>query len=346
MNHKTIYVKTTGTCNLDCSHCFTNGKTGDKTQFDPGNTALWVQDFITTHGPDNHYHLEFHGGEPFLTPLWKLEQMAEAFVGRDNVSMCANSNLTFRITDDLIEFIKKYFHSNIGTSWDHWIRWTTDKQRALWKSNLELLSSHDIHIGLKVSVSKQLVDHSVDWFLDQMESFAVDEVSLERLTMDGNALQNTDVFPDNEAQDNWYLELYKRYKARNGRVKISTLDTIEAKLKYGMVKVDTNCRNCEQNLVTINSDGSLGGCPNVATARNHAHLNDGVQEFLISNGRLNEIATELTWPDECIGCDVFDLCGGDCHRLPWKDGRCGGLKNTLRHMSGRSTDTNLILRVK
>jgi hypothetical protein len=42
---------------------------------------------------------------------------------------------------------------------------------------------------------------------------------------------------------------------------------------------------------------------------------------------------------------VNDLCGGDCHRLPWQGDRCGGLKNTLRHLSGRSQQTNLILKV-
>ncbi|MCY1272366.1 anaerobic sulfatase maturase [compost metagenome] len=343
--HKTIYVKTTGTCNLDCHHCFTNGKNGDKTQFEPDTVARWVEEYISKHPDDTSYHMEFHGGEPFLVPLEKLKAFADRFVEMENVSMCANSNLTFKLTDDLIDFIKVYFNGFIGTSWDHWIRWSNEKQFNLWKKNLETLRGHGIGIGVKASVSRQLIAMTPDWFIDQMEELSIDEVSLERLTNDGSATDNSDIFPDNEAQDNWYLALYLRYKERNPRVKIRTLDIIEQKLETNVVKVDTNCRDCEQNLVTMNSDGSLSGCPNAAARLHHAKIEQGVDAFLSSDGRVDQIAKELSWGDTCLTCDVFDLCGGDCHRLPWQKGRCGGLKNTLRHLSGRSQQNNLIIKV-
>lgn len=344
MQQKTIYVKTTGTCNLNCSHCFTNGKSGDKTQFCPDTVGDWVTDFMSQYPKDTHYHMELHGGEPFMVPVSKLKQFADRFHKHENVSICANSNLTFKITDEHIQFIKTYFDSYIGTSWDHWIRWSNQKQFDLWRSNLTLLRSHDIGISLKVSVSRPLLEMSPDWFIDQIESFDVQEVSLERLTMDGSASENLDIFPDNEKQDNWYLALYLRYKERNPKVRIKTLDIIETKLKHNMVKVDTNCRNCEQNLVTINSNGTLSGCPNTATQKHHAKLSDGVVKFLVSDGRVEEIAKELTWGETCLTCDVYDLCGGDCHRLPWQGSRCGGLKNTLRYLSGRNVQTNLIFK--
>lgn len=343
--NKTIYVKTTGTCNLNCQHCFTNGKNGDKTQFDPYRTAVWVKDFMSRYPSDTRYHMEFHGGEPFLVPVSKLKEYADQFVDNEQVTMGANSNLTFKITDDLIEFIKTYLGGHVGTSWDNWIRWTSPRQVELWKNNLQTLADNGISIGLMVSVSRPLLEMTPDWFLDQMEALPVESVSLERLTMDGSAQCNVGIFPDNEKQDNWYLALYTRYKERQGRVKIRTLDIIENKLKNNIVKVDTNCRNCEQNLVTISSNGSLSGCPNAATALSHATLESGVDAFLLSDGRLKEITSELTWHDNCLKCDVYDLCGGDCHRLPWQDGRCGGLKNTLRHLSGRNQHSNLILKV-
>ncbi len=346
MAHKTIYVKTTGACNLDCKHCFTNGRDGDKTQFDPVVVGDWLEDYMSRHNPnDTSYHMEFHGGEPFLVPLEKLQVVADRFYGRHNVTMCANSNLTFKLYPAHIEFMKKYFHSYIGTSWDHWIRWSNQKQFELWKSNLALLNSHGIGISLKVSVSRELIASTADWFIDQIEQFGVHTVALERLTCDGSAEDNSAIFPDNEEQDNWYLALYLRYKERKPNFTIRTLDIIEQKLKTGMVKVDTNCRNCEQNMVTMNSDGTLGCCPNVATTREHATLEQGVDAFFNSDSRAQDIAEELTWGDTCLTCDVFDLCGGDCHQLPWQKGRCGGLKNTLRYLSGRNLQTNLIFKV-
>jgi radical SAM protein with 4Fe4S-binding SPASM domain len=344
MTVKTIYVKTTGACNLACKHCFTHGKNGDKTQFDPVQFGDWIEDYMAKYPAGTQYHMEFHGGEPFLVPLFKLIQLADRFYDRAGVSMCANSNLTFKLTTEHINFIKHYFDGHIGTSWDHWIRWSNQKQFDLWRENLQTLRRHGVCIYLKVSVSRELLKTTPDWFIDQIESFGVSEVSLERLTLDGSANENLDIFPDNEAQDNWYLELYKRYKERQPQVRIRTLDILEEKLKYNVVAVDTNCRNCEQNLVTINSNGTLGGCPNVATARNHARLEQGADAFISSEARAEEIAKELTWGDACLNCDVFDLCGGDCHRLPWQQGRCGGLKNTLRYLSGRSTQSNLIFK--
>lgn len=342
---KVIYVKTTGTCNLNCSHCFTNGKSGDKTQFDETKVGNWIQEFMDKYPDTEDHHLEFHGGEPFLVPIEKLTALAERFHYRPGVSMGANSNLTFKISDEQIQFMKKYLHNSIGTSWDHWIRWGNQKQFDLWKSNVKMLTEQGIDVFLKVSVSKELIKTSPDWFIDQMESFGVKDVSLERLTVGGNSEENLDIFPNNEEQDNWYLALYLRYKERNPVVKIKTLDIIEQKLKHGVVKIDTNCRNCEQNLVTINSNGTLSGCPNMATQKPHAKLEDGVDVFLSSDGRLDEIVAELTWGDTCLTCDVFDLCGGDCHRLPWQGNRCGGLKNTLRYLSGRNQQSNLILKV-
>lgn len=342
---KTIYVKTTGTCNLNCDHCFTNGKNGDKTQFDPEQTAAWVKDFMSHYTPQEEYHLEFHGGEPFLVSVDKLKAFADHFVDNPAVSMCGNSNLTFKLTDDIIGFIQTYFGSHIGTSWDFWIRWANDKQYQLWLKNLQTLKDAGIHLHLKVSVSKQLIDKSADWFLDYMDTLPIDEIALERITLGGNSEYNPAVFPDNVKQDDWYLALYLRYMERNPRYRITTLDTLKRKLELGQVKVDTNCRNCEQNLVTINSNGWLGGCPNVATEHRHAHLSQTAETFLQSEGRVTEIVHELDFKPNCVHCDVFDLCGGDCHRLPWQGNRCGGLKNTLRYLSGRNHQSNLIIKV-
>lgn len=344
MSLKTIYVKTTGSCNLNCDHCFTNGKTGDKTQFDPMLTAAWVKDFMSMHSGDVEYHLEIHGGEPFLVPISKLKAFSDEFLHLSNVSMCGNSNLVFKITDEILSYIKVYFDSRIGTSWDHWIRFDNEKQLTLWKNNVRFLRSEGVSVHLKVSVSKQLINMSPDWFLDQMEAIGVNDVALERITSGGNTEVNLNVFPCNEKQDNWYLELYKAYKARSCSFAITTLDTIEQKLKTNTVKVDTNCRNCEQNIATINSNGTIGVCPNVATKQNFATVNDSAEVFLKADGRIDEIVKELDFSEICVKCDVFDLCGGDCHRLPWQGYRCGGLKNTLRFLSGRSNFSNLIFK--
>lgn len=348
MSHKTLYIKTTGTCNLDCKHCFTGGKNGDKTQFDPDKVGRWVKDYIEATPDGEDYHLELHGGEPFLVPVEKLRRFTNQFRDIPNVTVGANTNLTYKLTDDILSFILDELQGSVGTSWDPWIRWANDKQYQLWLSNVKRLLDLGVHIYTIVSVSKRMTEQTPDWLLDQLATTGASTVSLERLTLSGNAERNPDVFPDNEVQDLWYLELVKRYQERKDDLPyhIKTLDTLISKIALGVVKVDTNCRNCEQNLVTINSDGSLGGCPNVASEHKHATLNEPAKVFLSSEGRVDEIVKELDFNNNCYYCDVFDICGGDCHRLPWQGDRCGGLKHTLRYLSGRATESNIILKVR
>ena len=69
-----FYIKTTETCNLNCDHCFTNGKNGRKIYFDPEKVAEWVNK-LKEYKPHSTGHFEFHGGEPFLAPIedmWKF----------------------------------------------------------------------------------------------------------------------------------------------------------------------------------------------------------------------------------------------------------------------------------
>lgn len=341
---KVIYLKTTNTCNLNCAHCFTNGSNGETGHFDVEQSISWIDEFIAMH-PDETFHIEFHGGEPFIVPLDKLERVAIHFKDYPGVTMGANTNLTFKLTDELIRFIKTYFDSNVGTSWDLGIRWRNQRQYEQWLGNVRKLRENDITIPLKVAVTKELIAAGVDWFLETMSQLPVTKIDLERLTLDGNATSNMTIFPDNECQDNWYMEIAKRHKDGTTPVIINTIEDLINRLDNNLVKTGNNCRNCEQNLVTMNADGTLSGCPNAAATLKHATLTDGVKKFLLSDSRISEIAEELSWHDECFRCDVNYLCGGDCHRLPWQGSRCGGLKNTLRYLTGKEIQSDIIVRM-
>jgi radical SAM protein with 4Fe4S-binding SPASM domain len=274
-----------------------------------------------------------HGGEPFLTPLPVLYKFTEPFIEM-GVSIGATTNLVYKVTDQHLDFFKNVCTGGLATSWDNGIRFENEKQYNLWLNNLATLKAEKLKIKLFVSITKGVVGMDPADFLEELSSFNVSDVSLERLTVDGNAEINTAIFPSNEDQDNWFLKLYKVYEAKKDCLDftISTLDTIALKVKNNLVKVDTSCRNCEQNLVTIGADGKLSGCPNGALKDDFGSISEPVVNFVYNEGRVTRISEELNFPNHCLRCDVFDICGGDCHRLPFKDGRCGGLKNLLRHL--------------
>jgi len=307
-------------------------------RWDVDAASRWIDDFMDHYGPDEHYRLILHGGEPFLAPMEDLERFVDTYSGRPNIGISITTNLVIKLDERKLNFLKRL--GSVGTSWDVDTRFETATQKRLWEYNLALLKRSGLECCLFVSVNKALVDMDIDAFLDEMHRLGPERIRLERLTLDGNAERNPEIFPDNEVQDQWFVEVYRRYQERKTEWSFSivTLDLIRKKLQTQTVKTDTNCRNCEQNLVTMNADGSLAGCPNTAGSNNFAHLNDGVDQFLTSDGRLEEIADELDFHPQCLQCDVFHLCGGDCHQLPWQGDRCGGLKHLLRYVRDEQYD--------
>lgn len=340
---KVIYVKTSDTCNLHCDHCFTSGRDGGKDRWNASKTVSWINDFSSKYADDEEYVLVFHGGEPMLADLGDMHWFMDQYEDKPNYFLTISTNLVYKLTPERLGFLERI--GSVGTSWDMNTRFENQKQKDLFKRNLRTLKENDIEYHIFVTINRDLVDSSIDAFLDEMNDLAPATIRLERLTVNGNAERNAAIFPDNEVQDNWFVQVYKRYKERRKEFSFSiiTLDIIEEKISTQLVKVDTNCRNCEQNFVTMNSDGTLAGCPNSAAQKQHAHVDSGVDAFLSSEGRSDEITHELSFNPNCLECDVFHLCGGDCHKLPWQGDRCGGLKNLLRYIQNEKVSQPSII---
>lgn len=327
-----IYVKTSDTCNLHCDHCFTSGRNGNKTRWDVNATIEWIQEYMTRQPEQEHCQLVIHGGEPLLADIGDLEYFVDYFMALPRYGISITTNLVLKLDERKQALLKRIGH--IGTSWDVNVRFENDKQKALWEKNVALIQSLGIPVTVFVSVNRALTDMDIDSFLNEMERNKPEAIRLERLTLDGNAYRNPAIFPDNEQQDLWFLAIYKRYQQRRNELsyKISTLDIVKDKVATQVVKTDTNCRDCEQNLVTMNADGGLSGCPNAAASNVFSQRDEGVDVFLGSEKRLDAITHELDFHPNCLQCDVFHLCGGDCHQLPWQGDRCGGLKHLLRYV--------------
>lgn len=340
---KVIYIKTTDTCNLHCDHCFTSGRDGGKVKWDVEATKHWIDEFMSKYPEDEFYNLVLHGGEPLLADMDDIEDLVATYEEMPNTNLTISTNLVYKLDDRKLRLLRRL--NSVGTSWDVNTRFETSVQKRLFEKNIRILQEHKIPICLFVTVNQPLVDMDITAFLNEMAHLAPERIRLERLTLDGNAERNPHIFPDNEVQDNWFVEVYKRYSDGAWPFKIVTLDIIEEKLDLQIVKTDTNCRDCEQNLVTMNADGSLAGCPNTAGSLKHAYTDEGVDAFLSSEGRLKEITDELTFNSNCLTCDVFHLCGGDCHQLPWQGDRCGGLKNLLRYIKSDRTNSIPIVNV-
>ena len=332
--NRMIYVKTTETCQLNCKHCFTNGINGAKIYFNPHKTADWVKRLHSEAYKENDtMHFEFHGGEPFLAPVSHMRIFYEETKDLwPNASFGITSNLTFKLKDEHWDFIKGPLGNRMGTSWDPKIRFENEKQEKLWENNVKELIKQGVTIKLFISVTKDTVNIEPIELLKWVKDLGVQEMALERLTGNGNALLHPEIFPTNLEQDAWFLKMHEQIVEHDARHWFDNefMETIYNKFESGFLKGGTFCRDCEEKLYTINADGSLSGCPNAAPEEQFGHIDDDIKSLINSPRRIKNIACERSRDPRCYECPVFMYCGGDCHQLAWQGDICGAPKSLMK----------------
>ena len=332
--NRMIYVKTTETCQLNCKHCFTNGINGAKIYFNPHKTANWVKRLHSEAYKENDtMHFEFHGGEPFLAPVSHMRIFYEETKDLwPNASFGITSNLTFKLKDEHWDFIKGPLGNRMGTSWDPKIRFENEKQEKLWENNVRELIKQGVTIKLFISVTKDTVNIEPIELLKWVKDLGVQEMALERLTGNGNALLHPEIFPTNLEQDAWFLKMHEQIVEHDARHWFDNefMETIYNKFESGFLKGGTFCRDCEEKLYTINADGSLSGCPNAAPEEQFGHIDDDIKSLINSPRRIKNIACERSRDPRCYECPVFMYCGGDCHQLAWQGDICGAPKSLMK----------------
>lgn len=323
-NNLVFYIKTTETCNLDCSHCFTSGKNGKKIYFDPEKVALWVNE-VKQIRPEATCHFEYHGGEPFLA---KIEDMRKFYdltkdVWEDS-TYGATTNLVYKLTEDKLDFMDNVLQKRIGTSWDPKIRFANEKQRQLFEDNVRFLIDRGYTIKLFVSLTKDAISMEPIEILKYAKSLGVQELDLERVTSNGYAKKNLFVFPTNIELQHWFVKLHEQTEKYGAREWFHNgfLENVYSKFETGFTKSGTFCRDCEQKLFTINADGGISGCPNAAPEEVYGHINNSAKEIINSPKRCQIIASELSRDPRCYQCPMYKYCGGDCHQLEWEGDVC------------------------
>jgi sulfatase maturation enzyme AslB (radical SAM superfamily) len=109
--HRTVFIKTTEACQLNCKHCFTTGNKPPRNYIDGIFVADWIKRFVE-HLPADSMHFELHGGEPFLAPPILLNWIVDHIrLYSPWASVGATTNLTYALTDELLEFMTTKLNS-------------------------------------------------------------------------------------------------------------------------------------------------------------------------------------------------------------------------------------------
>jgi len=339
-----VYVKSTETCNLNCSHCFTSGSNGAKIFFNPVKTVNFLKK-LTTEQSLNSLRLIYHGGEPLLAPVKDLYYFYNNTKDlASHVEYGIQTNLVFPLTADKMDFlndvIKPY---GLGTSWDHDIRFGSNspgdaqlksKQLNLWENNVKKLVDQDHTITLMVSLSKNLIqDLEPKEIVEYASKLGIKYILFERITSDGNTLDNLGILPKNKDIDNWLFKMFVQTMEFELYLKIGNMFLNEiAHTFIRRVHIANRCRNCEQSLITINADGTLSGCPNSAPKDTWGNIDQDLNSLLRSSCRVNAICSEMKRNEVCINCPVSSICNGDCYKLPWEGDVCAAPKTLMKFL--------------
>lgn len=332
MNDIMVYLKTTETCNLNCSHCFTSGINGRKIYFNVDKSINWLKNLKVGFPQMESLHVEFHGGEPFLADVNDMRKVYDQVNSEyDNISWGATSNLVFKIDDEKLNFMRTVLNKRIGTSWDPKIRFANEKQKELWESNVRMLIADGFTIKMFVSMSRDVTEMEPVDIINYAISLGIQEIDFERITMNGNAKKNLSLWPSNKELDAWFLKYHEQIVEHDLRDKIyhTFMENIYAKFEIGFPDAGTWCRNCEQKLFTLNADGTIAGCPNSAPEDHYGHIDMPIFDLLWNPKRTKIIACETARDPRCFECPVFDVCGSDCHQLEWEEDVCASPKTLM-----------------
>ena len=342
LRQMTVYLKTTESCQLNCSHCFTGGNHKNAKLFDHNATIEWLSKLAqVVHNPSGNFI--FHGGEPFLAPseimydVW--DQTRELY---PNMNWTTTTNLTYKLDDSKIALMRDAFNGVITTSWDKSIRFATPKQLELWERNVRVLNDElGFTTTVIVSLSKDLMTMRPLELIVYLMGLGFKEIHLERIAPTGNAVINQHIVPTNSQLDEWISKFWDDWlliKPWKQGITNSFLSDILVPIVHGKHR-GCRARSCERKILTVNANGTIGGCPNNAVEKQFGTIRDDIRALLWSPQRLCNIQHEQKLRDECTSCPLLSVCNGDCQNLAW-DETCPAPKTLMGKLLA-SPDTQL-----
>lgn len=330
-----IYVKTTNTCNLNCTHCYTGGKLPNMETFDGASVISFLKNMLKEFPTIGSFEYAFHGGEPMLVPVSHMNSFIEQAKALGVESLFGiQTNLVFKMTDERLAFLKSL--DFVGTSWDYDIRFTTRNQEAQWRENVEILVKEGVSLHTTVSLTRRMVTETEPiTIIDLMAKMGIKNILFERLTSTGTAAKSPEIFPNSEELRQYFLKMWKQSIEHKTYEKIHNLflePTVQMYLNNGPVAGQRRCRGCEKQILTFNSNGTIGGCADGALENIFGTVHERPSDVLKSKSRLTTIAKEQVINPACLECDVYTLCRGDCYKQEHDEFGCMAPKEVFRDL--------------
>jgi len=314
MTNKKLYLCLTDSCNLACKGCYKPCTLQQISFLDINRIKEVISDMLKGLAKDDSLECVFHGGEPFYL-IKDTKPYIELIDTFPNVIWSATTNLMYDLTEDHINLFNKFTNKFIKTSWDvDDYRFKTKDQLNLWEINIRKLIKLGFNIQVIVTVNNQTVLHKPKELLTYFKALGIHIVNFERITETGRAAE-VKVKPTNREIDDWLYEVFIVNKEFQLEIPL-----FEELIHYKQDFFGCRRRECMQNVRTLNTDGSLGACPNcsdkIIKTKDNIY-NKNLEDTLIK--------IEKSIPNPCKFCKFYKICNGDCCQLQFDETGCPGL---------------------
>lgn len=342
MKQLLLYIKTTEKCQLDCAHCFTNGRNGADIFFDSKRTIQWLKNMREYIGEVEHPSIRFHGGEPFLVKVSEMRTVWEECKHLwKNLKWTATTNLVYKLSNEHKSLITECFDGRLSTSWDRSIRFKNEVERGLWEYNVNCLTENPKNnLDLIISIDKSLLQCEPIEIIQMAFELGFKSIHLERISLTGNALLNSHIIPTNKELDAWLLKWFEQsiqYEVWNWAPPCSMMKSILSSYFY-QTHHGCRCRTVETKTFTVNASGTIGGCPNKAVSKVYGTIQQPIDQLMNNELRLESIVCEQNRNPICYNCPVFDICNGDCNCLDWQGDVCAAPKSVMEKIKNERQD--------
>lgn len=319
-----IYIKLTNGCNLKCQHCYNeimmNKQMMKETTLE--DVIHWLKEFRMTHKDDNIV-ITLHGGEPLLYDIDKTLFLINSTKDL-NLSWGITTNLIYNITDKHIELFNMLENKLVKTSWDYKIRFN-EQQEQLWLNNIKYLISNGFVVQPIICLTNQLINAlKPSYIYNKFIELGIKQLNFERITSTGRAETNN-LRPNNKDLDVWLLDAFKEYEKQD--LEIPLFRGVLESLKGNYL--GCRMRKCMKTVITINPDGSISTCPNMA------NIKCGTLKETDEIKKQSLYDFENTRDMKCYFCKYFKQCNGDCCQLIWDDTGCPGMLSIFKYLENK-----------
>lgn len=294
-----IYFRVTNTCNIRCPHCYIP-------EFKGIMSDNVIDAFIDKYKKyNNNIIIMFHGGEPMLIGPNRLKRIIQKLEDNGFSSYVIQTNLSYELTDEIMDLFKEKFALGIGTSLDYSGKSLEGRNRDVIYRNIERLLNEGVRVRVNMAITKEYIESGE---FEKDLDFIVRNNLLFRL-------EPYVYVPGKDLTINYYEFLKLRDRLAKEYADLYDDDSCGENTSY------VQGGNCAANgLRVVDCDGEVYICPNFAGYKELSIGNVKDEDFddTAKNKRVGmqvfykRKLSLLSDGSSCGGCMAYGNCNSGC----------------------------------